>query len=118
MRKGGIIVCILRNVKLFQIDKLSYALPDSGLLVEPVPLEAAEVAARDDADDALALDHRKMAVAAIAHQAQRLDRGAPRRDGVGIARHDVGKRGLAGATALGQDAADRVPSGEDSDEPL
>jgi hypothetical protein len=46
----------------------SNALPQAGLLIEPIQFEAAKVKPRDDPDDLAIIDDRQMAVAVVFHQ--------------------------------------------------
>src|SRR5487761_335007 len=82
------------------IDRPLNSLPDAGLLVEPVLLHAPEIAFGDDAHDLAVIDDRQMAIAAVLHYAQRLDRGLARRHRIRAMRHDLLERGRGGIPSL------------------
>src|SRR5579883_237481 len=94
----------------------SDALPEAGFFVEAIQLYAAEIEPRDNADDPAVLDDRHMAMAAILHQSQRLDRQFAWRQGFGVGRHDFGQRGVGRIFAFGEDAVNRVAAGKDADQ--
>ncbi|CAI08725.1 hypothetical protein ebA4593 [Aromatoleum aromaticum EbN1] len=96
-------------------DSSADPLPQAGFFFEPIQFQALEVAARDDADDGAVSDDRQVAIAAVAHHAQRIDRGALARDGVRVGRHHRHKRG-ARIMAF-RERSDHVPAGQNAGEP-
>src|SRR5690606_12392417 len=78
-------------------------LPQRRFLLEPVELEALEVAARDDAPDPpLFVDTGQVAVAAVAHHTQGVDRRGLGVDRVRSGRHRRRQPDLGGMAALGE----------------
>ena len=76
---------------------------------------ADEVADREHPDDVVALDHGKVAEAAVDHERGRLARTLVRADGVRAVRHRLGDRALDRA---GRDRAEDVALGDDPDQAL
>src|ERR1019366_200226 len=81
----------------------------------PVMLQAAEIAARDNADDLAFIDDRDVTKAAVPHDPQSVDRGAAGRHGVRILRHRRTQRRGARILAGGDDAH-QIASGENPGE--
>jgi hypothetical protein len=81
-------------------------------------LEHGDVAGRDDAEHALALDNGKVAEGALVHAT---DGGRQRLlgvDGLRVGGHDLADLGLGGVLPLGDDADEEVALGEDADHAL
>jgi hypothetical protein len=57
-----------------------------------------------------------MTEAAILHQAQGIDRGSARGDGVGVDRHHVGESGLGRILSFGQNAHHGIAPGKDTEQ--
>ena len=68
----------------------------------------------DDPDDFAGVDNRHVAVTAVFHEPQPLDRRLAGRHRVRIARHDLGQFRFARALVLRQDAVDGVATGKDA----
>lgn len=84
-------------------------------MVEPRMLQAAKVAARDDADDPPPLRDRQMPDAAILHQAERFNRCLAWTYCRWICRHYISQKSASCAFALREYPANSVASGENAD---
>src|SRR5438067_662746 len=92
----------------------SNSFPEARLLIEPIEFEAAEIKPRDDPYDFAIINNRYVAVAAVFHTPQYLDRHRTRRHRFRITRHDVGQFRTGGAFSLRKDAVNGVAPGKDA----
>src|SRR5215471_2357751 len=111
-RSGPPIVTFHPGSKATQLHPSSHALPQTGLLIEAIQLNAAEIKPRNDADDFAIVDDWQMAVATVFHEPECFDRDLARRYRVGIKSHNLGEHRSRGAFSLSEHAVNGITAGE------
>jgi hypothetical protein len=94
----------------------SNPLPQAGLLVEAIQLDAAEVQPRHDPYDPALIDNRQMPVPPVLHQPQCFDRHLAWRHRVGIGGHDIGQGRASRTFSFCEHPVNGIAAGENTDQ--